>query len=109
MSNIYIAKNRAVYEIMRKNIVDPVRPDGSIIRRMRFACGITKATNTHSEYVTHCFSAVTVVERTRLSVTLHVHCLSCFGFLIDRNRLKKWYDVNLFVCCILYIFGPCIM
>ena len=26
--------------------------DDSIIRRMRFACWITKATNTHSEYVT---------------------------------------------------------
>jgi hypothetical protein len=26
--------------------------DDNIIRRMRFACWITKATNTHSEYVT---------------------------------------------------------
>jgi hypothetical protein len=25
--------------------------DGNIIRRMRFACWITKATDTHSEYV----------------------------------------------------------
>jgi len=31
----------------------PVRQaaDGNIIRRMRFACLITKATDTHSEYV----------------------------------------------------------
>ena len=52
MSSIYIAKNRAVYEIMWKNIVNPDRPNDSIIRRMRFACRITKATNTHSECVT---------------------------------------------------------
>ena len=34
---------------------------------------------------THCFSAATMVARTRLSVTLFVHCLSCFlyfGFIV---------------------------
>jgi hypothetical protein len=51
MSNTGIAKNCAVYEIMWKNMVDPDRPDDRIIRRMRFACRITKATNTHFEYV----------------------------------------------------------
>ena len=30
--------------------------DGNIIRRMRFACWITEATNTHSEYATHIVS-----------------------------------------------------
>jgi len=34
---------------MRKNIVQPVRPQ-AIIRRMRIACWISKATNTHSQY-----------------------------------------------------------
>jgi len=52
MSSIYIAKNRAVYEIMWKNIVNPDRPNDNIIRRTRFTCRVTKATNTHSEYVT---------------------------------------------------------
>jgi len=52
MSSIYIAKNRAVYEIVWKNIVNPDRPNHNIIRRMRFARRITKATNTLSEYVT---------------------------------------------------------
>jgi hypothetical protein len=41
-------KNRAVYEIMCKNRVESDRPQ-MIIRRMRIACRITKATNT--EYV----------------------------------------------------------
>jgi hypothetical protein len=39
---------------------------------------IPNATDTHSEYVTHCFSITTNVARAQLSVTLHVHCLSCF-------------------------------
>ena len=41
VSNTCIANNRAVYEIMWKNIVDPDRPDDSTVRYMRFACRIT--------------------------------------------------------------------
>jgi len=48
--DFFFSENRAVYEIMCKNIVDPDRPQ-MIIWRMRLACGIPKATNTHSEYV----------------------------------------------------------
>ena len=48
-------KFRPVYEIMWTNMVEQYRPQMTIWR-MRFACWITKATNTHSEYVTHRFS-----------------------------------------------------
>jgi hypothetical protein len=42
--------------------------------RMRIACWIRKATNTHSEYVIlNLFSTATVVARTCLVVTLYVH------------------------------------
>ena len=41
---------RAVYEIMRKNTVEPDRPQMTIWR-MRIACRIPKATNTHLDYV----------------------------------------------------------
>jgi len=44
------SENRAVYEVMRKNIVEPDRPQMTI-RRMRIACWIPKATNTHSKYL----------------------------------------------------------
>ena len=47
------------------------------IWRMRIACWITKATNTHWEYVTHCFIIATMVVWTPLNVTLYVQCLSC--------------------------------
>jgi hypothetical protein len=43
-------ENRAVYEIMWENIVEPGRPQMTIWR-MRIARWIPKATNTHSEYV----------------------------------------------------------
>jgi len=43
-------ENRAVYEVKWKNKVDPDRPHITI-RRMRIACWVPKATETHSEYV----------------------------------------------------------
>jgi len=42
--------NRVVYELKTKNIVEPGRPRVTV-RRIRIACCISKATNTHSEYV----------------------------------------------------------
>ena len=42
--------NRAVYEIIWKNIIELDRPRMAKWR-MCIACGLTKATDTHSEYV----------------------------------------------------------
>jgi len=47
---LFSPENRAVYEIMWKNVLEPDSPQMTI-RRTRFACWITKATNTHWEYV----------------------------------------------------------
>jgi hypothetical protein len=44
------SENRAVYEIMWKYSVKPDRPHMTIWR-MRFACRMTKAADTHSKYV----------------------------------------------------------
>jgi len=55
-------ENRACYEIVWTNMVEPDRP-GDIRRRVRFVCWITEDTNTQLEY---CFSTVTMVTRTRL-------------------------------------------
>jgi hypothetical protein len=49
-SIFFSPENRAVYEIMWKNIAEPDRPQLTIWRK-RIACWIPKATNTHSEYV----------------------------------------------------------
>jgi len=46
--------------------------------RMRFACWVTKATDTYSEYmILFALSTATVLTRTYFSVTLYVHCHSC--------------------------------
>jgi hypothetical protein len=42
--------------------------DDNIIRRMRFACRITEATGTHSEFVTLTVFAATMVMQKRLNV-----------------------------------------
>ena len=47
---VTIIENRTVYEIMWKNIAERDRAQMSIWR-MRIACWIAKATDTHSEYV----------------------------------------------------------
>jgi len=67
-----------IYEIMWTNIAERGRPQVTIWR-MRIACSIHKATNTHTLRLcnTHCFSTAKVVARTRLYVALYVHCMSC--------------------------------
>jgi len=44
-------ENRAVYEIMWKNALEPDRPQVTIMWRVRVACLLIKATNTRSGYV----------------------------------------------------------
>ena len=44
-------ENRCICMIMLKSIVEPDRSHDDIIRRMRIACWIPQATNTHSECV----------------------------------------------------------
>ena len=46
---VFFVENRAVYEIMAKNIIHSVRSQMTI-QHMCLACWITKAANTHSEY-----------------------------------------------------------
>jgi hypothetical protein len=76
----FLIENRAVYEIMWKNIVQSVQVvDESIIRRMHIAYWIPKATNTHSEYVILVsLCTATVVARTHVTVKLQVRYLSCY-------------------------------
>jgi hypothetical protein len=50
-SMTFFSENRAVHEKTWKNILKPDRPQMTI-RRVLIACGIPKATNTLSEYIT---------------------------------------------------------
>jgi len=46
----FLFENRAVFERMWKNFVEPSRPQMTIWR-MRITCWIPRTTNTHSEYI----------------------------------------------------------
>jgi len=65
---------------------------------MPFACWITKATNTHSEYVMRiAFPRQKMVARTRLNVTLYVQCLNTFskkGMKMYTNRKVNKMEEN---------------
>ena len=68
-----------VYEIMWKNMVEPDRPQMTIWR-MRIACCIIKATDTHTEYVI--FTAFPLLQwlKERVSVLRYTYkdCLVCY-------------------------------
>ena len=69
-------ENRAVHEIMWKNVVQPDRPQMTT----QYGAYALHATGlklqTHSEYVNYCFSTATMVTRTRLFVTFATRTLS---------------------------------
>ena len=90
-NSFFFFENRAVYEIMRKNKVELDRPQ--MTWTMRIACSIPKATNTHSDYVMRIiFSAMIMVEGTRLDVRLYVHCLSCSTLKQGNFRRRLPHD-----------------
>jgi len=74
--NLFV--KRAVYEMVWKNTVQRDRPQMTIWR-MRIACWISKATNTHSEYVILVVFPLQQWFHERASV-LYVHCLACFTY-----------------------------
>jgi len=68
--------NRTVFEIMRKNIVG-VGHRGQYGACPFHAGHLRLQIHTPRLWNVYCFSMITMVARTRLSVTLYVHCLSC--------------------------------
>jgi hypothetical protein len=72
----YIFNNR-LWDIVEKYGTARQATDNNVIRRMRFARWITKATATCRICNTYWSSMATMVTRTRLNVTLYVRCLSC--------------------------------
>jgi hypothetical protein len=78
LQQFFFLENFDFYKIILKNIAKPYRPQMTIWR-VRIACWITKATDTHSEYgIFNAFSTATMAARSLLNITLYVHCLSYF-------------------------------
>jgi hypothetical protein len=69
--------------------------DDNIMQHIYFECWITKATDTHSEYVIlNGFSTAKMVTRTCLSVTLYVFCLCClFTHPVKQNQANTLQHV----------------
>jgi hypothetical protein len=91
--------NRAIYEQIWKDLVQPYGPQMKIWR-LCTACWITKAANTLRTTV----STETTGTRTRLNVTLYVQCMSrvrlrkhrhAFLQRISRKILPEYFSV----CC----------
>ena len=70
------SENLAVYEIMWKNIVERGRPQMAIWR-MRIACWIPKAKNTHSQYVIFIAFPSQQWLHERAAMLRFKHILSC--------------------------------
>jgi hypothetical protein len=92
-SNFFSFKNCAVNEIMWKNIVERGWPQMTIWR-MRIACWKTKATNTHSQYVTLIAFPLQQWLHERASMLRYiVHCLSRYS----ETRLGYFIHESLFL------------
>jgi hypothetical protein len=85
---INFSENRAVYEIMWKNTVAPDRPQMTVcvLRRMCFACWITKATDTHSEYVILIAFPLQQWSRERASILHYTYIAS---LVPNKSHIKR--------------------
>ena len=77
LSAIFPRKSYRLYCHEKNYGRDRQARDGSVTRRMHFACWITEAKDRLRIFITYCFSTATIFTRTRLNVTSYVHCLSC--------------------------------
>ena len=82
-------ENRAVFEIMWKNILELSRPQMTIWR-VRIACWITKATNTHSQYVILIAFPLQqwLHKRASLLRYTYIGCLALTGTVVFTVRYK---------------------
>ena len=72
----HFSRKSCSYEIMWKYLVGPGRPQMTVWR-MRIACWIPKATDTHSEYVIFIPFPLQQWLHERASLLSYLHCRSC--------------------------------
>jgi hypothetical protein len=90
-----LPENPAVYEIMWKSFVEPGQAtEDDIVRRMRIACWITKATNTHSEYVT----LIAVPLQQRLHEDASTSRYTCIAWLVFCGlwNCRQWTESRIY-------------
>ena len=91
--SVMFFESPAECKIMWNNMEEPSKTQMTI-QRLSIVCWIPKATDTRLEYVMRtAFPTATVVTRTRLNVTVYVHCLSYISVLpvSDLCILYGWW------------------
>ena len=80
--------------------------DDDIARRMRFACWISKATDTHSEYVILiAFTLQQWLHERSLLLRSYVHCLSCFESKPGICLCETWLYLTFWFLAIIFRDG----
>jgi hypothetical protein len=92
MFSNFFFENRAGKEIMWKTTVELDRPQMTIWHT-RIACGICKATNTHSQYVTNIAFPLQQCSNKRASM-LHYTYVACLVHM-ERWNWKAWLTVGM--------------
>ena len=87
--------NRAVYEIMWKNIEERGRTQ-TTLWSIRIACWIPKATNTQSEYVILIAFSVQEWLQERASVLRYMFIACIFYFHIGSNHIRNHSWTSIF-------------
>ena len=85
---------------MWKNFTLPDRPKDNIIGRICFACWVTKAADTHSEYLTliafprqQCLlESASVLGRTEIACIVHIRERKASYFKTERNLYTEQRD-----------------
>jgi hypothetical protein len=104
-SNFFSGKSCPVWNNVVKSCTAGQATDDSIIRRMRFACWINKATDTHSEYVILIAFRRQIWLRERvLTLRLYVHCLVDFIWDCLQTSSKKRHSCAL---CLSILIDVC--
>jgi hypothetical protein len=81
-NNFLFRKSCRLWENVEKYGTARQATDDNIIRRMRFACWITKATDTHSEYATLIYFPRQQWLRERASMLSHTHIPSLVALFL---------------------------
>ena len=92
IQRLFLFENRALYEIMWKNILQPDRPQMTIWY-MSITCWIHKATNTHLEFVTLIafplqqlfHERVSVLRYTYIASQILIFCWPCISIYLFFN------------------------
>jgi len=89
-SIIFFSENHVLYDKMWKNIVEPDRSQMKIWR-MRFACCMLQATNTHSQYaILIAFPRQQCLYESASVLRSYAHCLSGWTYLKQKLTAFEW-------------------